>query len=179
MLWFNQLIAWTLPLVPKAWVGVVARQYIAGETLDDAVAVTHALNQNGCGVTLDLLGEDPLRKEECARAVQIYESIMDRVAAQGLGAGISVKPSHMGLKLDPNFCRDNLRHLVQRAGESGCFVRIDMEDASLCDATLEMHRELAREFDNVGVVLQSYLRRSLADATRLGTDGANVRLCKG
>ncbi len=176
---FNRFIAWTLPLVPKALIRGISRNYIAGETLEEALAVAHDLNRQGCGVTLDLLGEDPLRKEDCYAALEIYGRTLDRIQAEGLGAGISVKPSHMGLKLDKDFCRFNLKSLVEKAGELNRFVRIDMEDASLCDATLGMFRELSQEHNNVGLVLQAYLRRAMADARTLGKVCANVRLCKG
>lgn len=179
MIWLNTLIALILPFVPKSLVGIVAKQYIAGETLEQAVARTRELNRNGMGATLDLLGEDPIDKASCTRAVETYEAVIRKIREKKLSAGISLKPSHMGLKLDPVFCLENIRHLVAFAGRYGIFVRIDMEDASLCDATIRLFLELAEAHDNVGIVMQAYLRRAIDDINTMAGCRANVRLCKG
>ena len=183
MIWFNRFIAWFLPVLPKSWVGLVARQYIAGEELDAAVSVSLDLNAQGSSVTLDLLGEDPSSREQCLRAVETYEKVLERIADAFINGGISLKPSHMGLKIDDAFCRENIRRLLERAATHGIFVRIDMEDASLCDPTLELFKSLASEFSNVGIVLQAYLRRSVDDINIMlpknGGQSVNVRLCKG
>ena len=183
MIWFNRFIAWSLPVLPKSWVGLVARQYIAGEDLNAAVSVSRRLNAQGSSVTLDLLGEDPTSRDQCLRAVETYERILDGILSSSLDGGISVKPSHMGLKIDAGFCRGNIRQLLEKASAQGSFVRIDMEDASLCDATLDLFRDLASEFSNLGIVLQAYLRRSVDDINALmpknGGQSVNVRLCKG
>ena len=180
MIGINRFIAWSLPALPKSWVGVVARHYIAGETLDAAVDTAFCLNRSGCGVTLDLLGEAPETRAECRRAVAVYEQALARIGADALDAGISIKPSQMGYHLDPAFCRENIRHLVERAARQGSFVRLDMEDSDFVDPTLEIFNALrAEKFENVGVVLQAYLRRAMADVESLGANRSNVRLCKG
>ena len=100
MIWLNNLIALLLPLVPKPVVKIVAKQYIAGETLEQAVVKTIQLNQDRLGVTLDLLGEDPGSRADCTRAVKVYEKAIEVIHTKDLKAGISLEPSHMGLKFD-------------------------------------------------------------------------------
>lgn len=179
MIWLNRFIAQILPFVPKSLVGLVARHYIAGETLAQALEKTQALNRSGFHATLDFLGEDPGKKEDCTRAVQVYEQILQAIHVNTLQAGISLKPSQMGLKLDKDFCRENIQHLVQAAEKHGIFVRIDMEDISLCQDTLDLFLGLHQQFSHVGIVIQAYLRRSLVDIDLMIAQGANIRLCKG
>jgi proline dehydrogenase len=173
------LIARILPLVPKSLVKIVAKQYIAGETLEQAIVKTEQLNKAGLVVTLDLLGEDPGSKADCTRALRIYEQTIETIHAKNLKSGISLKPSHMGLKLDKAFCLENLRHLAGLAERHAVFIRIDMEDASLCQETIDLFSTVHDQFDNVGLVIQAYLRRSLDDINRLVGRKANIRLCKG
>jgi len=179
MIWLNNLIALILPLVPKSLVKLFAKQYIAGETLEQALEKTAQLNRDGLGVTLDLLGEDPGDISACTRALGVYEKAIEAIHAKGLTAGISLKPSHMGLKLDKAFCLANIRHLVEAAAQYHIFVRIDMEDASLCQDTMDLFLALHEQFSNVGLVIQAYLRRSIEDINRLLDLRANIRLCKG
>lgn len=179
MIWLNTLIAHLIPFLPKSFVGLMARQYIAGETLEDAITATRSLNREGVQVTLDLLGEDPESGKDCTNALAVYQEAIKTIKSQGLLAGISLKPSQMGLKLDRDFCLSNIRKLVKMASGNDIFVRIDMEDASLCDATLGIFLSLANEFSNVGIVIQAYLRRSMEDTAALAEKRANVRLCKG
>ncbi|MGH9748475.1 MAG: proline dehydrogenase family protein [Candidatus Polarisedimenticolia bacterium] len=175
----DHLIARSLPFVPRPIVRAVSRRYIAGETLEDAVRVLRSLNGRGFMATLDVLGEEVRSRPPAAEAVAEYRRALQAIGAQRLDANISVKLTQLGLKLDTAFCMDNTRVLAQEARDAGNFVRIDMEDSSCTDATLELYRALRLEgFDNTGVVLQACLRRSLADARAL-PEGANVRLCKG
>lgn len=176
---FDSLVARSLPFVPRPIVGGVARRYIAGESLEDAVAVLRRLNTGGLLATLDVLGEEVRRRDLAERAVAEYRAALRRLHDERLGSNISVKLTQLGLKLDAGFCLDNLRVLVREARDLGNFVRIDMEDSSCTDATLEIHRRLRHEgFENVGIVLQACLRRTAADIRAL-PDGANVRICKG
>lgn len=175
----DHLIARSLPLVPRPIVRAVSRRYIAGETLEEAVRVLRSLNGRGFMATLDVLGEEVRSRPPAEEAVREYRRALRTLGEQGLDANISVKLTQLGLKLDTAYCMDNVRLLAQEAREAGNFVRIDMEDSSCTDATLELYRALRLEgFDNIGVVLQACLRRSLSDARAL-PEGANVRLCKG
>ncbi len=178
---FDKLVILTLPLVPRSLVGKIASRYIAGETLDDALRVVQELNGVGCCATLDVLGEFITRKDEAEAAVTEYLLALDRIREQKLDANISIKLTMLGLKLDLDFCKDNMRKLLRRAKELGNFVRIDMEDSSCTSDTLAVFSELRQEFDNVGFVMQSYMRRSLPDIQEQmrRQKQVNVRVCKG
>jgi len=176
---FDSLVARSLSFVPRPIVGGVARRYIAGEGLDDAVRVLRGLNGKGLLATLDVLGEEVRRRDLADLAVAEYREALRRLRDERLQSNISVKLTQLGLKLDTSFCLENLRALASEARTLGNFVRIDMEDSSCTDATLEIYRRLRHEgFENVGVVLQACLRRTAADVRAL-PDGSNVRLCKG
>ncbi len=176
---FDSLVARTLPFVPRSIVGGVARRYIAGEHLDDAVKVLRGLNDEGFLATLDVLGEEVRRRELAERAVAEYQAVLRRLRDDRLRSNISVKLTQLGLKLDTGFCLENLRVLAQEARTLGNFVRIDMEDSSCTDVTLDLYRRLRHEgFENIGVVLQACLRRTVIDVRAL-PDGSNVRICKG
>ena len=175
----NHVIVRLMPFIPKPIVRRISARYVAGETLDDALRTVRALNAVGACATLDVLGEFITRKEEATHAADEYIAALDAIAAQKLDSNVSVKLTHLGLLLDPAFCLENVRRIVTTAARHGNFVRIDMEDSSCTAATLEIHRALRRDFQNVGVVIQAYLRRSRADVQALAAERANVRLCKG
>jgi proline dehydrogenase len=175
----NRLLATALPVVPRPVIGRFSRRYIAGPKLDDAARVVRELNRSGVMATVDVLGEHLTRIEEAEPAINSYLQLLDRIAADGLDANISVKLTALGLQIDPQVCLKHMRRLCQAAREHGNFVRIDMEDSSCTTTTLEIHRELRREFEAVGTVIQSYLRRSRADIVALAAEKANIRLCKG
>jgi len=179
MNWFNSLIAILLPYVPKPIVGYFSRHYIAGENLIDAVKVVKDLNQNRMCATIDLLGEEVKVKEDSLNAVEMYKQVLQAIDKEKLDANISVKPTHMGLKIDKEFCYENIETLVQEAAKFNNFVRIDMEDATCTDDTIEIYLRLKEKYDNVGTVLQSYLRRTIDDINHLIPHRANLRLCKG
>ena len=179
MSFFDRTVVALLPVVPKFLVGHFARPYIAGETLDDAVAKVEALTAGGCIATIDVLGEEVMDREETISITSQYIEVLDRIELERLDSNISVKPTALGLEIDPELCEANLRRLLARASELNNFVRIDMEDSSTTTATLDIYCRLRNDFDNVGVVLQSYMIRSLDDIGSLTPLGANVRVCKG
>ena len=179
MIWFNNLIAAILPYVPKPLVGIFARQYIAGEKLEEAVSEVKELMSQGMCATLDLLGEEVKQKEDSLKAVEVYKQILGVIDKEKLDANISVKPTQMGLKLDKEFCYNNIRSLVEQAKKINSFVRIDIEDSSCTDDTIEIYLRLRKEFSNVGTALQSYMRRIIDDVNKLIPHKANLRLCKG
>jgi len=158
----------------------VSSRFVAGETLDEAVAVVRDLNARGMDVTLDHLGESVEREYQAVQATDDYIEILERIDKEdGCTATISIKPSQIGLAIDPELCRRNLRRLAETARERGNFVRIDMESSDFTELTLNLFYELFEEFKNLGVVIQSYLRRSEADVRKLAALAAPVRLCKG
>ena len=176
---FSWLIVKGLPLVPKAIVGRVASRYVAGEKLEDALAVVEKLQAEGAMATLDLLGEEVSERSKATAAADEYVRMLDAIAARGLPSNVSIKLTSLGLKIDADFCRDNVIRIVAAAAGHGNFVRIDMEDHTTTDRTLAIYREVFARHQNVGVVFQAYMRRTLADIAALPAAGANVRLCKG
>ena len=173
------LIVKGLPLVPRAIVGRVASRYVAGEKLEDALAVVERLSAEGAMATLDLLGEEVAERSKATAAADEYVRMLDAIAARGLPANVSIKLTSLGLKIDADFCRENAERIVAAAAGHGNFVRIDMEDHTTTDRTLAIYREIFTRHQNVGVVFQAYMRRTLADIAALPAAGANVRLCKG
>ena len=176
---FDRLIKTGLPLVPKFVVGKVAARYVAGETLEQALHKVRELNAAGAMVTLDLLGEEVAERQKATASVDEYVRILEQIHALGLDANVSIKPTMLGLKIDLGFCRESIERIVAKAKDLGNFVRIDMEDATTTDATLAIFRELFEKYGNVGVVLQAYMRRTLADIAALPPSGVNIRICKG
>ena len=176
---FDSVIAASLPLVPKPLVRVFAKPYVAGETLEDQLRAIQALNSEGFMVASGILGEFVTRREESEEAVRDYQKCLDEIAARKLDSNVHVKPTHLGLKLDKDFCYRNVRNIVEHAKGYGNFVRMDMEDSPCIDDTLDLYFRLREDFENVGCVIQSRMRRSLGDVRKLAAAKANVRLCKG
>lgn len=175
----DRLIAGTLPLVPKPVVRRVANRYIAGETTDEALQVVAELNARGFRATLDILGEHIHSLDQARRAIDGYLKVLEEIAKRKVDSTISIKLTQLGLKLDAEACLEMARQLVRRAAELNNFVRIDMEDSSCTTDTLRTYRQLRRDFSNVGVVVQAYLRRTMDDISSLQDLKPNYRLCKG
>ena len=164
----DRAIVRVLPAVPRPVVRRLSDRYIAGPELDDAVAVVRKLNGAGKLATLDVLGEEVASREEALAIRGEYEEAMAAIEREGLDANVSVKLTGLGLVVDPALCAESVRALVRAAAENGRFVRIDMEDSSTTTATLDLYRELRAEgHDNVGIVLQAMLRRTLDDVLEL------------
>jgi proline dehydrogenase len=176
---FDKLIRHGMPFVPKPIVGKVAQRYVAGETMEDAVRVIRELNQEGAMATVDVLGEEVRDPAKAEQAMKQYLGLLDTIEREGIDANVSVKPTMLGLKIDEEMCLELIGDIVRRAAERGNFVRIDMEDHSCTDGTLRIYRKLHEEAGNVGVVLQSYLHRTIADINDLLPLRPNIRLCKG
>ncbi|TKJ42507.1 proline dehydrogenase [candidate division LCP-89 bacterium B3_LCP] len=174
----NRIIAETLPLVPKPIVGYFSSRYIAGETIDDAVETTRRLNAQGACVTIDVLGEHIVHREEASTYAEHYLHILDVINAEKLDANISLKPTQMGLKLDRKFCLETIGKIAEKATGLNNFMCIDMEDNSCTEDTLWLYEQL-KDSCSVGTVLQAYMRRSDADLDRLIPHQVNLRLCKG
>jgi proline dehydrogenase len=161
--------------------GRFAARFVAGETVDSALAALRDLNAANISATLDLLGESVGRPEEARAARDTYLQLLDRIHTASANANVSVKLTQMGLDIDEALCVDNLRAILQRARQHGSFVRLDMEGSAYTQKTLDLFtRTVFPEFgSSSGVVLQSYLRRTAADVEAMILLGARVRLCKG
>ena len=158
----------------------ISEQYIAGEELDDALRVVLELNAEGKLATLDVLGEEVTDPEEARAIAGAYRAAIDAFKRGSLDSNISVKPTALGLNLSYELFRENLEDLVRHAAELDNFVRIDMEDSSTTDDTLGIYRELREAgHDNVGIVLQARLKRTIDDVRALAELQPNVRICKG
>ncbi|HZT85777.1 MAG TPA: proline dehydrogenase family protein [Gaiellaceae bacterium] len=169
-----------LPAVPKPVVQLFSSRYIAGATLADAVACVRDLNAGGKMATIDVLGEEITREEETRAIAQAYRDVFAAIDRAALDSNVSVKLTALGLGLSYELCRENLLDVVRTAAGYGNFVRIDMEDSSTTDDTLRLYRELREDgHDNLGVVLQARLRRTLDDIHALADLRPSVRLCKG
>lgn len=158
----------------------VARRFVAGETIDDAVDAARALNESGASVTLDYLGESVSSREEAKESADVYLELLRRITAEGLNANVSLKMTAMGQDIDEGFLRENLGRVLDLARENEIFVRFDMESSAYTQRTLDFFRKLWDEgYHNIGVVIQSYLYRSEADIRMADELQARVRLCKG
>lgn len=156
-----------------------AGRFVAGETSAEALAAARALNDAGFKVTLDLLGESVNERQEAEAATEAYRTSLDEIEASDAVSTISLKLTQLGLDIDEDFCFRNILGIVQYAEQLGTFVRIDMESSEHTERTLRIFHKVFAEHRNVGIVIQSYLKRSEADIRELTRVGAPVRLCKG
>ena len=160
--------------------GGFARRFIAGESIDEAVAAVKPIAENGMLLTLDYLGESVASSEEADAATRAYLRIIDTIVRSGIERNISLKLTQLGLTVDRATAVDNLRRILEPAGAHGFFVRIDMENSPYVDVTLQVFETLWQQGPrNIGVVLQAMLRRTPADLARVIQLGARVRLVKG
>jgi proline dehydrogenase len=172
----DRTIVKLLPAVPRPVVQRLSSRYIAGSTVDDALRVLADLNAAGKMATVDVLGEEITSADEARAIAGQYLDVLARIDEEGLDANVSVKLTALGLELDHALCGENLESVVRDAAARGSFVRIDMEDSTTTERTLQLYRALHGEgHTNTGVVLQAYLRRTFDDLEGLD----NVRLCKG
>jgi proline dehydrogenase len=180
----DKAIVRTMPIMPKRLVQRLSAPYIAGATLDEALGVVSAIAARGMGTTMDVLGEAISRREEAEATRDAYLAAIERLGAiDETGAGIrnvSVKLTALGLGIDDRLVHDNVDAIAAAMQAIGGFVRIDMEDSPYTDATLELYRSLRDAGrDNLGIVVQAYLKRSRADVEALAAEGARVRVVKG
>jgi proline dehydrogenase len=175
----NRLVVAAIPAIPRPMVRYFAGRYIAGDSLDDAVACVQTLNTEGVCATMDVLGEDITTQDEAVAARDQSISVLHAISREKIDSNLSIKLTSLGLKLDPSFCRENVREILKIAAQYGIFVRFDMEDHTCTSDTIAIFRSLRREFAQIGIVLQAYLRRTEEDALVMIAEHANFRLCKG
>jgi proline dehydrogenase len=156
-----------------------ANRFVAGEDKESAIAVVRELNGRGIAASLDLLGENVTERAAAEKARDEYRNLLRAIADAGVDSNISIKLTMIGLDIEPVLARDHLVSILEAARDADNWVRIDMEGSRYTQLTLELFYEVWRSFRNVGVVIQSMLRRSDADVDRLIAEGARVRLVKG
>jgi len=182
---FNKMIAGILPHMPRKLVWMFSKQYIAGETVEEAILNAKNLNKEGILTTIDILGEFITTLEEAEVNKQEYLEVIEAAEQAGVNGNYSLKPTSFGLLIDKDVAYNYIREVVVKAVSFDNFVRIDMEDSPCTDLELDMFRKLKEEFPkNVGLVVQSYLKRThqdILDLKDLNSEGSpvNLRVCKG
>lgn len=179
MTFINKIIVSIVQLMPKALVRFFSARYIAGDTLQDAINITKQLNAKGIYTTIDVLGEAISNIEEALESKKACSEVLDAIKENNLMANLSIKPTQMGLGIDEDFCYKHVADLVEEAEKMNNFVRLDMEDSPYTDKTFNLYKKLKEKYNNTGVVVQSYLKRTLDDVKSLNKLGTNYRLCKG
>lgn len=158
----------------------LARRFVAGETLDEAIPKVKQINSKDVKITLDLLGENVTDRKTADETVQNYIKLLKGINEAGIDGSISVKLTMMGLNIDREYCKENLFELLDAAREEDQFVRIDMEGSDHTQATIALFKEAFKHYSShVGIVIQAYLHRSKEDIPELAAMGADIRLCKG
>ena len=176
----NRVIANSVPFMPKSFVGRIARQYAAGEEVEDAVRVIGDLAREGCLATVGVLGEFATEERHTRERMDEYRRALDALEKQGLeDYRVAVKLTDLGLTSDKELCRKNLEEILLYAKERGRFLEVDMEESPFVSATLDMVLDMHERHGNTGAVVQAYLRRTLEDVRRLVEADIQVRLVKG
>jgi proline dehydrogenase len=176
---FHAFVLALLPHVPKPLMRRLSARYIAGETLEEALARLEDLRKRGYAGILDILGEDVEDEQHARAVVRAYQQAADALVARKLDAYISIKPTHMGLRLSEPLALAHYREVAAHARSRGMRMRVEMEDHTTTEATLRLFEALRKEFDNVGLVLQSRLLRTPADIAALAPGPLHVRMVKG
>lgn len=157
----------------------VAKRFVAGHTIQEALSAVRRLNADGVLTTLDVLGENVTDRRAADAAVQTYLETLDSIQREGLSSNVSLKLTQMGLDISTDYCLQNVARICERAAAGDNFVRIDMEGSAYTERTMALFYALFQRHQNVGIVIQAYLRRSEQDISKLIELGARVRLCKG
>lgn len=179
MHFINKFIVSLVKLMPDKIVWIFSKKYIAGESIEDAVNLVKSLNEKGIYATIDVLGEAIKNKTEALEDKNKCIEVLDAIKNNKLMSNLSIKPTQMGLGIDEEFAYRQVAELTEKSYEIGSFLRIDMEDSPYTDATFRLYKRLREKYDNVGVVIQSYLKRSFNDVVELNKLNTDYRLCKG
>lgn len=181
MRFLNSAIIKLVELFPKSFIYLFASRYIAGEKLEDAVKLVRDLNSRNILATMDVLGEDTTNVEEANAAVEEALRVFETINAEKLKSTLSIKLTQIGLKLSYDLCLQNMKRILNKAKELNNYIEIDMEDSSCTVDTINIFKDLRKEYSNCGMVMQAYLRKGeiyLNDALEY-LRGSSVRLCKG
>lgn len=177
----EKFFSFFLPLFPKEMVQRIAMRYIAGEDFSSAIQKSKELNREGFFTALDILGEDVEDEENIKKVPSDYKRLLEEIKINNIKGNISLKLTHLGLKKNIKMCKENFFSILQKAKDYGIFVRIDMEDSTITQNTLDIYLEGLESYGNVGVAIQSYMKRSENDLKILKnfSEIVNIRLCKG
>ncbi|MBS1518355.1 MAG: proline dehydrogenase family protein [Bacteroidetes bacterium] len=175
----NSVLVPVIQALPRNVVKIFADKYIAGDSINDAVNTVRNLNAKGLMATVDVLGESISDKNEAVISKDENIEALDAISKNDLDCNLSIKLTMLGLVIDPEFCMSLVTEILEKAKSVNRFVRIDMEDSSVTESTIRIFERVKKNFDNVGIVIQAYLRRSESDIIRLSDIGANFRICKG
>ena len=179
MSFFNRLITYTLPVLPKWFAKPFAKPYVAGETSGEALKHIKAINDKGFSATIDILGEQITDEDEAQNITEQYCKLYNQINQQSLNCNLSIKPTHVGLRISLDEAIVNITSILNQAKKNNNFLRLDMENSIYTDHTFEIYAHCKQHYEHVGVVIQSYLRRSQEDIERLASGNFNARICKG
>ncbi|HAY33729.1 MAG TPA: proline dehydrogenase family protein [Ignavibacteria bacterium] len=175
----NDVLVPVIQAMPKRFVKIFADKYIAGDSVSDAVNSVKILNSKGLMATVDVLGESITEKSEAVQSKDENINTLEAISKDNLDCNLSIKLTMLGLNIDQEFCLEQITGILEKAKSVNRFVRIDMEDSSVTESTIRIFETVKKKFDNVGIVIQAYLRRSEDDIKRLTEINANFRICKG
>ena len=175
----NNILASSVPFMPKWFIKLFSKSYIAGHKPTEVIDIVKNLNTLGFSATIDILGEHINSQEKTNSITKEYTQLYSDIAKNSVDSNISVKPTHIGLDISMDLARENFKKLIKKASESSNFLRIDMESSKNIDSTFEIYKYLFNSYPKVGVVLQAYLKRSIADIEKLAGPAFNARICKG
>ena len=179
MSFFNRLITFTLPALPKWIAKPFAKPYVAGETAEEALEHIKAINDRGFSATIDILGEQITDEDEARNITKQYCKLYNQISQQSLNCNLSIKPTHVGLRISLDEAIANITNILNQAKENKNLLRLDKENSPYTDHTFEIYARCKQNYEHVGVVIQSYLRRSQEDIERLASGNFNARICKG
>ena len=176
---FNKAVVAILPIFPKKLIRIFANRYIAGDNIDDGVRKVQELNSKNILATMDVLGESIKDRNEAIQSKNESIEVLEYINKHKLNSNLSIKLTMLGLVIDYNLCLGLVTEILEKAKQFNNFVRIDMEDSPVTDLTIKIFEEVRKKYDNAGLVLQSYMRRTEADVIHLTEIKTNFRLCKG
>tara|TARA_B100000674_G_scaffold10122_1_gene7619 strand:- start:811 stop:1704 length:894 start_codon:yes stop_codon:yes gene_type:complete len=175
----NNILASSVSVMPKWFIKLFSKSYIAGHRPKEVIDIVKNLNSQGFSATIDILGEHINSQDKTNSVTKEYIQIYNDIAKNSVDSNISVKPTHIGLDISMDLALKNFKILINKASESSNFLRIDMENSKNTDSTFKIYNDLFKIYPKVGVVLQAYLKRSIADIEKLAGPGFNARICKG
>ena len=175
----NNILASSVSVMPKWFIKLFSKSYIAGSRPKEVIDIVKNLNSQGFSATIDILGEHINSQDKTNSVTKEYIQIYNDIAKNSVDSNISVKPTHIGLDISMDLALENFKILINKASESSNFLRIDMENSKNTDSTFKIYNDLFKIYPKVGVVLQAYLKRSIADIEKLAGPGFNARICKG